>query len=254
MDKKQRDEKALWKAFHGGDREARNALIEEYTPLVKYMAGRVKVIVPDHIELSDLVSFGILGLIQAVERFDPDQGIKFSTYAAARIRGAILDELRAQDWISRSSREKAKRLSRLYYEMEQRLGRNPEDEEMAHELDIPLEEFHHMVSEANIPELTSLNTMIDPESSVELIDIITDNTEGPEAALFDKEVQRLLGETIDRLKDQEKLVLALYYYEELTQMEIAQVLDLSTARVSQIHSKAILRLRGMLSRKRALFL
>lgn len=254
MEKKKCDEKALWKAFHGGDREARNALIEEYTPLVKYVAGRVKMVVPDHVELNDLVSFGILGLIQAVERFDPDQGIKFSTYAATRIRGAILDELRAQDWISRSSREKAKRLSKLYSEMEQRLGRYPEDEEVAKALDISLEQFHQMVSEANIPELTSLNTVIDPESSMELIDLVADHNEGPESALYDKEVQRLLGEAVDRLKEQEKLVLALYYYEELTQMEIAQVLDLSTARVSQIHSKAILRLRGMLSRKRALFL
>lgn len=254
MEKKKIDEKALWKAFRGGDREARSALIEEYTPLVKYVAGRVKMVVPDHIELNDLISFGIIGLIQAIERFDLEQGVKFSTYAATRIRGAMLDELRAQDWISRTSREKAKRLSRVYHVLEQRLGRYPEDEEVAQELNVTPEEFHQMVSDANIPELTSLNTVIDPESSAELIDLIADHSDSPEEAIYDKEIQHLLGVAIDRLKEQEKLVLALYYYEELTQMEIAQVLDLSTARVSQIHSKAILRLRGMLSRKRALFL
>lgn len=254
VEKKQYDESALWKAFQKGDFEARNALIEEYTPLVKYVAGRVKMVVPAQIEFDDLVSFGIFGLIQAIERFDPKQGIKFSTYAATRIRGAILDELRAQDWISRSSRDKAKRLNQAYAKLEQSLGRSPEDEELARELDITLEEYYRMATEANIPELTSLNSLIDPESGSELIDMIAAENERPEEVVYDKEIQRLLAEAIDRLKEQEKLVLALYYYEELTQTEIAQVLDLSPARVSQIHSRAILRLRGMLSRKRALFL
>lgn len=254
VEKKQFDEASLWKAFQKGDFEARNALIEEYTPLVKYVAGRVKMVVPSQIEFDDLVSFGIFGLIQAVERFDPKQGIKFSTYAATRIRGAILDELRAQDWISRSSRDKAKRLNQAYAKLEQSLGRSPEDEEIANELGITLEEYHRMAMEANIPELTSLNSLIDPESGSELIDMIAAENERPEEVVYDKEIQRLLAEAIDRLKEQEKLVLALYYYEELTQTEIAQVLELSPARVSQIHSRAVLRLRGMLSRKRALFL
>lgn len=254
MDKKKQDEAALWNAFQRGDREARNMLIEEYTPLVKYVAGRVKLIVPGQIDFDDLVGFGIFGLIQSIERYDPEQGIKFSTYAAARIRGSILDELRAQDWISRSNRDKAKRLSQTYQKLEQQLGRNPEEEEVASDMGLTMEEYYQLVLEANIPELTSLNTLVDPDSSSELIDLIADDNDGPEEVLYDKEIQRLLGETIDRLKEQEKLVLALYYYEELTQMEIAQVLNLSPARVSQIHSKAILRLRGMLSRKRALFL
>ena len=254
MEKKRFDESSLWAAFQKGDLEARNTLIEEYTPLVKYVAGRVKMIVPSQIEFDDLVSFGIFGLIQAVERFDLKQGIKFSTYAVPRIRGAILDELRAQDWISRSSREKAKRLNQAYYKLEQSLGRAPEDEEIAKDLGLTMEEYHRMTMEANIPELTSLNTLIDPESGSELIEIIASENERPETVVYDKEIQRILADAIDRLKEQEKLVLALYYYEELTQMEIAQVLDLSPARVSQIHSRAILRLRGMLSRKRALFL
>lgn len=253
MDKK-KDEQALWKAFRKGDRDARNILIEEYTPLVKYVAGRIKMVVPPQVEMNDLISYGIFGLIQAVERFDPDQGIKFSTYAAQRIRGSILDELRAQDWISRTNREKAKRLNQVYVKLEQKLGRSPEEGEVAKELGVSMEDYHQLVADANIPELTSLHALVDPESSSELIDLVADTQDGPEEVVYDKEIQRMLGEAIDRLKEQERLVLALYYFEELTQMEIAQVLDLSTARVSQIHSKAILRLRGMLSRKRALFL
>ncbi|WP_236777811.1 FliA/WhiG family RNA polymerase sigma factor [Anoxybacter fermentans] len=254
MEKRKSDEKALWKAFQKGDLQARNLLIEKYTPLVKYVAGRVKLVVPPQIEFDDLVSFGIIGLIQAIDRFDPERGVKFSTYAAVRIRGAIIDELRAQDWISRSSREKAKRLHQAYKKLEQTLGRLPEDEEVARELGLDLKEYNKLVMEANIPELTSLESLINPDSGLQLMDQIPGENERPEEIVYDKEIKRLLVEAIDRLKEQEKLVLALYYYEELTQMEIAQVLDLSPARVSQIHAKAVLRLRGMLSRKRALFL
>lgn len=252
--KKKLTERELWKTFQKGDLQARNILVEEYTPLVKFVAGRVKMNVPAHIEFEDLVSLGIFGLIQAIERFDPDQGVQFNTFATIRIRGAIYDELRKQDWIPRSNRDKAKRISKTYHTLEQRLGRYPEDGEVANELGLSLDAFYQVFSEANIPELTSLNMVFDPDSDSQLIDLIADENERPDQVFNDKEITKLLGETIDRLKEQEKMVLALYYNEELTQMEIAQVLDLSPARVSQIHSKAILRLRGMLSRKRALFL
>lgn len=252
MDKmKKYNELNLWIAFRKGDLEARNVLIEEYTPLVKYVAGRVKMIVPPQIEYDDLVSLGVLGLIQAVERYNPDQGYKFSTFATQRIRGAIFDGLRSQDWITRTAREKAKKLSQTLQSLEQRYQREPEEQEIAGELGLSLEEYHKFILEANIPELTSLDTLIDPDSNTQLIDQITDGLV-PEEILVDKELQKLLAEVIERLNEQERLVIALYYYEELTQAEIALVLDLSPARVSQIHAKSILRLRGMLSRKKTL--
>ncbi len=253
LKKKNNQEADFWKAVQKGDFQARNYFIEEYTPLVKYVAGRVKMVVPRHIEYDDLVSFGVFGLIRAIESYKPDLGVKFSTYAVIRIRGAILDELRSQDWISRSSREKAKKLSKIYHKLEQTLGRAPEDEEIAEELGLTVENFHKFVSEANIPELTSLDSFIGPNSDSQLIDIISNEKDRPEMVVDNKEICEILGGAIDRLKDQEKLVVALYYYEELTQIEIAEVMNISPARVSQIHSKAILRLRGMLSRKRALF-
>ncbi|MCK4257460.1 MAG: FliA/WhiG family RNA polymerase sigma factor [Halanaerobiales bacterium] len=253
MKKKKVDETELWKLVQKGDLQARNYFIEEYTSLVKYVAGRVKMIVPMHIEFDDLVSFGVFGLIRAIESFKPELGVKFSTYAVVRIRGAILDELRSQDWVSRSSRQKAKKLAKVYHDLEQKLGKNPEDEEIAEELGLTLEEYHKFILEANIPELTSLHSFIGSNSDSQLMDMISDENDRPDMVVNDKEIRDILGETIDRLKDQEKLVIALYYYEELTQVEIAHVLNLSPARVSQIHSKAILRMRGMLSRKRALF-
>lgn len=248
------EEKKLWQAFKKGDIEARNALIERYTPLVKYIAGRVKMIVPPQVEFEDLVSFGVFGLIQSIERFNPEQGTKFSTYASVRIRGAIIDELRSQDWISRSSRNKAKRLKKAYHRLEQNLGRTPTDEEVARELEVDMDNYYQLVSEANIPQLTSLDSFIDTESGLQLKDKIEDDIESPVEVVHDKEIKKLLADAINRLKKQEKIVLALYYYEELTQIEISEVMELSPARVSQIHSKAVLRLRGMLSRKKALFL
>ncbi len=247
-------EKILWKSLKKGDREARNTLIEKYTPLVKYVAGRVKMIVPPQIEFDDLVSFGILGLIQAIDRFNLDQGIKFSTFASVRIRGSIIDGLRSQDWISRSGRDKAKKLNAVYRKLEQSLCRTPEDEELARELGLNMEEYYQFVLNSNIPDLTSLDIFVDHESDIQLIDMIPDQTDGPEQILSDKELKDVLAKAIDRLNQQEQFVLALYYYEELTQMEIAEVMDVSPARVSQIHSRAVLRLRGMLSRKKALFL
>lgn len=247
------NEKLLWNALQTGDQKARSSLIEKYTPLVKYVAGRVKMVVPPHVEFDDLVGFGIIGLITAVDRFNPERKIKFSTYATSRIRGSIIDGLRSLDWISRSGRTKAKRLNLAYQTLEQRLGRRPNDDELAGELNLTMEEFKQFIVESNLPDLTSLDVFIDPENGTSLIDLIPDQSAGSDEIIYDKEIKAMLTEAIERLKEQEKLVLSLYYYDELTQMEIAQVLDLSPARISQIHSKTILKLRGMLSRKKVLF-
>lgn len=247
------NETMLWNALQTGDQKARNSLIEKYTPLVKYVAGRIKMVVPPQVEFDDLVGFGILGLITAVDRFNPERKIKFSTYATSRIRGSIIDGLRSLDWISRSGRAKAKRLKQACQALEQRLGRRPEDSELAEELKMTMEEYQQFIVESNLPDLTSLDVFVDPENGSSLIELIPDQAAGSEQIYDAKEIKAGLTEAIERLKEQEKLVLSLYYYDDLTQMEIAQVLDLSPARVSQIHSKTILKLRGMLSKKKVMF-
>ncbi len=242
---------ALWREFRRtGDRKLRDRLILTYAPLVKYVAGRLGSGLPAHVDDDDLVSYGLLGLIGAIERFDPERDIKFETYAIARIKGAIIDELRSLDWVPRSVRSRARDIERTIAELESRLGRAPSDEEISSKLGITEEELNESLSEisrTSIAALDELWTVSSGGDTVALIDTIEDTAlPNPQVALAETEVKEAIGDAIARLPEREKLVITLYYYEELTLREIGEVLGVTESRVSQLHTKAILRLKARL--------
>jgi len=247
------DTRVLWQEFkRTGDRGLRDRLILTYAPLVKYVAGRLGSGLPAHVEEGDLVSYGLLGLIGAIERFDPDRDIKFETYAIARIKGSIIDELRSMDWVPRSVRARARDIERAIADLESRLTRAPTDEEIAAKLGITEEEFQDSLLEISRSSIAALDELwASPGSggdAVALIDTIEDPTAAePQSAMAHTEIREALGEAISRLPEREKLVVTLYYYEELTLREIGEVLGVTESRVSQLHTKAILRLKARLS-------
>lgn len=235
--------------------QARDALIVHYVPLVKYVAGRVAVGLPANVDYDDLVSFGIFGLLDAIEKFDEARGVKFETYAITRIRGAIIDGLRSLDWVPRSVRQKAREVEDVIASLEARLGRAATDEEVSQALGMKLEEYHRLLSEMSGLSVTSLDEMWsadpDEEPKLPLSRRVEDRSgDDPTQPIEESEVKRLLMEAIDHLPERERLVIALYYYEELTLKEIGLVLDVSESRISQIHTKAIMRLRSRLNRLR----
>src|SRR5215213_10307508 len=243
----------LWRRYKvDGDEKARGRLVVAYSPLVKFIAARMASGLPSHVEKSDLVSYGLLGLIGAIERFDPEREIKFETYAIARIKGAIIDELRALDWVPRSVRSRARDVERAIGELERKLHRAPSDEEISEKLGISTDELDESLSEIGRSSIAALDELWTISSTggdqVALIDTIED-TQGPEpqAELAQTELKEALGEAIARLPEREKLVVTLYYYEELTLREIGEVLGVTESRVSQLHTKAILRLKARLA-------
>jgi RNA polymerase sigma factor for flagellar operon FliA len=246
------DTGALWQEYvRSRDRTVRDRLILTYAPLVKFVAGRLGSGLPAHVDEGDLVSYGLLGLIGAIERFDPDREIKFETFAIARIKGAIIDELRALDWVPRSVRARARDIERAIAELEKQLHRAPNDEEIADKLGLTQEELDGSLTEisrSSIAALDELWTASDGGDQIALLDTIED-TLGPEpqSALAETEMREALGESIARLPEREKLVVTLYYYEELTLREIGEVLGVTESRVSQLHTKAILRLKSRLA-------
>ena len=249
----QTDETAtLWQEFQKSrDRAVRDRLILTYAPLVKYVAGRLGSGLPAHVDDDDLVSYGLLGLIGAIERFDPDRDIKFETYAIARIKGSIIDELRALDWVPRSVRSRAREIERAIADLESRLGRAPTDEEISTKLGITEEELNESLSEigrTSIAALDELWTVSAGGDQIALIDTIEDEQgPNPQSALDETEMREAIAEAISRLPEREKLVVTLYYYEELTLREIGEVLGVTESRVSQLHTKAILRLKARLA-------
>jgi RNA polymerase sigma factor FliA len=247
----QLETQALWREFkRTGDRALRDRLIVNYAPLVKYVAGRLGSGLPAHVDEGDLVSYGLLGLIGAIERFDPDRDIKFETYAIARIKGSIIDELRSMDWVPRSVRARARDIERGIAALEAKLHRAPTDEEISSQLGITEEEFQESlleISRSSIAALDELWTGSGEGDPVALIDTIEDpEAPEPQAAMSQTELREALGEAIARLPEREKLVVTLYYYEELTLREIGEVLGVTESRVSQLHTKAILRLKARL--------
>ena len=250
-------EAQLWIDYHqGGSDAAREQLIVGYSPLVKYVAGRVAIGLPPNVEFDDLVSYGIFGLMDAIDKFDPERGIKFETYAIARIRGAIMDGLRNNDWVPRSVRQKAKDLEKVCNELEHRLGRYATDQEISESLNITLEEFHRLLTEVSCTTLTSLDeiwlTKNPEDDSVRVLDLIeNEESSDPEQLVEISELKVALAKAIDGLSEREKLVITLYYYEGLTLKEIGETLSISESRVSQIHTKAIFRLQGRLARWRS---
>ena len=217
---------ALWERYqHDRDRSVRDQLIVQYSPLVKYVAGRVGVGLPQNVEQADLVSYGMFGLIDAIEKFDPARGFKFETYAMSRIKGAILDELRSMDWVPRSVRSKARGIERAYAKLESDLHRSPTDEELALELEMEVGELQDVVNQISLTGVAALDEMLAGErgESTTLGDTITtDLVPGPTDVLEEEETRQLLGRSINGMPEREKLVLTLYYYENLTLAEIGK--------------------------------
>jgi RNA polymerase sigma factor for flagellar operon FliA len=233
------------------DERARERLVVAYSPLVKYVAGRMASGLPSHVEEADLISYGLLGLIGSIERYDPDREIKFETFAVSRIKGAIIDELRSLDWVPRSVRARAREIERVHAKFERNLQRAPTEEEMADELDMEVGEFRDALLEianSSILALDDLWTVADPNGGqISLLDTISDPAAvDPQEEIDTNEVKQRLADAIEGLPDRERLVIALYYYENLTLREIGEVLGVTESRVSQLHTKAVLGLRGNL--------
>jgi RNA polymerase sigma factor FliA len=243
----------LWKRYKAtGDDRARERLVIAYSPLVKYVAGRMASGLPAHVEESDLISYGLVGLISAIQRFEPERDIKFETYAITRIKGAIIDELRSLDWVPRSVRSRAREIEKANSKLEHRLQRAPTDEEMAAELEMTVEDFQDallQISNSSVAALDELWTVGDSSGDqVSLLDTLQDPDAPDPAQVIDAtDLKDRVADAIARLPEREKLVVALYYYENLTLREIGEVRGVTESRVSQLHTKAVLRLRSRLA-------
>lgn len=247
---KQQDITEAWRLYKDfGDSQARDRLILAYSPLVKYVAGRMSSGLPAHVEEGDLVSYGLLGLIGALERFDPSRNIKFETYAVPRIKGSIIDELRALDWVPRSVRSWARKVEAAVTQLENTLTRAPTDEETADELGVTTDEYQDILSQISCASVVALDEFWDStgqsQDKVNFIDTIEDSdAPDPSRAYRIQVVKETLTLAIERLPERERIVIGLYYYEGLTLKEIGEVLGVTESRVSQLHTKAVLRLRG----------
>ena len=230
----------------------RNQLIEEYSPLIKYIAQRMMRRLPRHIELDELINSGVLGLMDAIEKFNPSRNIQFKTYAEVRIRGAILDGLRAQDWIPRSLRQKANKMAYTYAQVEQKLGRPASVEDIADELEVEVGEVENILTQLECIPLMRLEEIItdpQPEAKESLSHRLLGISGEDSLSLLNlAQVKKAIGQAIDQLPPKEKMVVTLYYYEELTMKEIGKVLNITQSRVSQLHTQAILRLKGKLKK------
>ena len=229
--------------------ENREAVIKEYSPMIKYVANRIAMRLPPHIEIDDLVSVGVLGLIDAIDKYDASRGAKFKTYAEFRVRGAILDELRSMDWVPRSVRQKASALETVIQKLQNKLGRPPEDDEVANELGMSMGELFNTMNETKSMPILSLEDLgIAKESGEQqsLLDCLAGKGDDPQTSLRLNELKGIIAKAIDVLPEKERLMISLYYYEELTMKEIGEVLGITESRVSQIHSKAVYRLRSKL--------
>jgi RNA polymerase sigma factor for flagellar operon FliA len=242
----------LWRRYKSdGDEGARERLVVAYSPMVKFVAGRLGAGLPSHVEDADLISYGLVGLIGAIERFEPERGIKFETFALTRIRGAIIDELRSLDWVPRSVRSRAREIETAQAKLEHELQRAPTEAELAAKLNMTEAELQSALLEianSSVYALDELWTVSDSSGDqVSLLDTIADDSAAdPQEALASTEVKDLLTEAISGLPEREQLVVALYYYENLTLREIGEVLGVTESRVSQLHTKAVMRLKSSL--------
>ncbi len=233
---------ALWQEYSQQHTvELRNEIAEHYLPLVKIVAGRLAISLPAHVDRDDLLSSGFFGLMDAIERYDPQRKNKFETYAGVRVRGAMLDYLRARDWIPVTTRQKIRRYEQAVYNLETKLGRAATDEELAEELEITLDALHTLENQVSVATVIPLDDYLRTDTQA-------DDAPGPAESMERTELKEILAAAIDRLPEKEKKVVTLYYYEEMTLKEISLVMHLSEARISQLHTKAVFRLRGYLNR------
>lgn len=239
-----------------GSPDVRARLLKKYLPLVRNVAGRMAIGFPRSVELSDLINTGVIGLVEAFSNFDPNRGVKFETYAVPRIRGAILDELRALDWVPRSTRARSREIERALTKLENAHGRPPSNAELARKLGYTIDELMAAIGDASNSSLLSLDEAIYKEEDnhqIPRIETVSDARRMSALGELEKdELRAFLVMAIDRLTEQEKLVIALYYFEELTLKEIGEVMSISESRVSQIHTKAVLKLRGMIKERFAM--
>jgi RNA polymerase sigma factor for flagellar operon FliA len=248
----QKTEEELWEIYRNGrDPKIREAFIKQYAPLVKYVAGKVAVGMPHNVEFDDLVGFGVFGLLDAIDKFNPEKNVKFKTYAVTRIRGAIFDELRSIDWVPRSVRQKTREIEETIGSLEAQLGRTASDQEIAQAMGMSEDEFLKTMLKVSGTSVLSLNDVWFAGDETDKISIgesiEAPSSLNPDVIVEKDEVRRVIVESINELPEKEKKVLVLYYYEDLTLKEIGQVLDVTESRVSQLHTKAILRLRAKLT-------
>lgn len=233
--------------------EDRNDCIEKYSSLIRYIADRLASRLPSHVSREDLISSGIIGLIDAVDKFDPTRNILFKTYAEFRIKGAMLDELRSLDWVPRSVRKKSSQIEKAYHRLETELGRPATDEEVAEGLGLALEDFHRLLDEVKGVSLLDIDAFrglpLVEAKRQDLFDLLVDeNTQDPLSALGLAEAKKMIAEAITKLPEKEQHVVSMYYYDELTMKEIGEVIGYTESRISQLHTKAILRLKSRLRR------
>ena len=248
-----KSEAELWRLYRKNqDPNIRDYFIKQYAPLVKYVAGKVAIGMPHNVEFDDLVGFGVFGLLDAIDKFDPAKHVKFKTYAVTRIRGSIFDELRSIDWVPRSVRQKAREVEEAVRSLEARLGRSATDEEIAGEMGINLEDFQSLLLKISGTSVLSLNDVWyssgEDDDQISIVESIESPTGlNPDTIVEREEIKRVIVEAINELPDKEKKVLILYYYEDLTLKEIGHVLGVTESRISQLHTKAVMRLRARLT-------
>lgn len=245
-------EEQLWKSYRKTkDPSIRNRLVKQYLPLVKYVAGKLAVGMPQNVEFDDLVSYGVIGLFDAIDKFDPDKHVKFKTYAVTRVRGAVFDQLRQLDWVPRSVRQRTRAIEEAVRRIESQNGRSASDKEIAAELGITSGEFDKLLVKISGTTVLSLNDVWyagDENDRMSIGDSIeSPHSRNPDSIVEKQEIKRVIVEAINELPDKEKKVLVLYYYEDLTLREIGAVLGVTESRISQLHTKAIMRLRSRLT-------
>ncbi len=247
-----KSEEELWTLFkENRDPRIRDLFVKQYAPLVKYVAGKVAMGMPHNVEFDDLVGFGVFGLFDAIKKFDPDKHVKFKTYAVTRIRGAIFDELRSIDWVPRSVRQKTREIEDTIHRLESSLGRAASDQEIADEMRMTTKEFQKTMMKISGTSILSLNDVWytgDDSDKVSIVDSIeSPSSLNPDIIVEKDEIKRVIIQAITELPEKEKKVLVLYYYEDLTLKEIGKILEVTESRISQLHTKAIMRLRSKLT-------
>ena len=240
---------SLWQTYKNTKEPAiKEKLILEYSPLVKVVAGRLSIHIGQYVEFEDLISYGIFGLIDAIDKFDFKKGAKFETYASLRIRGEIIDNIRKLDWVPRTLRQKSKQIDKTYSELESEYGREPTYEEIAEKLNISVDEVKDVLQKSVASSLISLDDYVDPNKDVTIADVVETKSDSPDLSYEKKELKETLINAINQLTEKERKVVTLYYFEELTLKEISSIMEVSESRVSQIHSKAVIKLQNKLGK------
>ncbi len=250
------DREDLWRAYKiSKEPLIKEKLILEYAPLVKLVAGRISVHIGQYVEFEDLISYGIFGLIDAIDKYDTDKGVKFETYASLRIRGEIIDNIRKLDWVPRTVRQKSKQMNKVYASLEAEFGREPTYEELAEKMEVSVDEVKEVMQKSVASSLISLDDYVDPNKEVTVADVVETKSDTPDLSYERKEIKNILVDAINQLTEKEKNVVTLYYFEELTLKEISKIMCVSESRISQIHSKAVMKLQTKLGKyKSILFL